>query len=172
MVLRYSFVMKMIKKSLILILLIASFLDANAPLVEKAKLPLSESLPMLKTITQHAIHIGQGKTDVYVFVDPKCPRSREFVTMIAQSKRMQSLYHYQIFLYELKRFKTKNLIETIYASSDPKKMMLEIMVEKKEQLTMRKSTKARSKIKAISGVAHRIDVYKRPYLVLVKKRKK
>ena len=168
--------MKSIKKLILLVLFIYSASYANTLVVERKKLPLSQSLPLLKSIDKHAMHIGRGAVDVYVFIDPHCPRSQEFITLISQNMKMQSIYHYHIFLYELKRFKTKALIEAIYASRDPKNVMIRIMVDKKiikkDLLKDKKSLKTVRKIEAIKSVAGRIDVYKRPYLVLVKKRKK
>ncbi len=162
-----------INRFLFLILLLLTTSHANPPLVEKKKLPLAQSLPLLQTITKHAISIGSGKTDVYVFVDPKCPRSREFITLISNNKKMQSLYHYKIFLYELKRFRTKEIIRSIYSSHNPKKTMLDFMTVKKVPTIKRShpNKKIDAKIHAINKIAQKIDVYKRPYLVLVKKRK-
>jgi hypothetical protein len=163
--------MKIALRSLLLLLISLALLQANAPAREQKKLPLTQSLPLLKTIEKYALHIGSGPTQVYLFVDPLCPMSQEFISLISQSKRMQKLYSYHIHLYELERFHSKALITTIYSHSNPLEAILSVMV-KEEPLKSSKKSDAIHIVDKVSAIAKKLNVYKRPYLVLVKRRKK
>lgn len=142
---------------------------ANEPLISKKKAPLSVALPLLKSIDHNAIIIGNGPIHMYAFIDPVCPRSREFVEMIVENIKMQQTYTYHFFYYELTRFHTKHIIETIYTEKEPLEMMKKIMIDKIEvPLVEQASVKVLDKIDDISMVAQKLDIYKRPYLFVVK----
>ena len=116
--------------------------------------------------------MGRGAIDVYVFVDPLCPHSRDFVEMIAQSEKMQSKYHYYFYLYTLKRFHSEDVVATIFASQEPLMTLKEVMVQRKDvALQQSISKETQKKVDAISSVAMKLDVYKRPYMIMVKKPK-
>jgi len=163
--------MKIIVKLLFIALVISNSLYANTHAGKHKKLPLAISLPYLKTIQPYAIELGSGPMDIHVFVDPKCPRSQEFMTLVSQSEKMQRLYHYHFYLYELKRFKSHPLITSIYSSKDRLKAMQAVMIKKTTIPTLEVNKKVRQIMKAIEKVGEALDVYKRPYLVLVRKGK-
>jgi hypothetical protein len=162
-----------IKKLLfLLLLLLSSVLSANEPLISKKKVPLSIALPLLKSIDMHSIIIGSGPTHMYAFIDPVCPRSRDFVEMVFDNKKMQGSYTYHFFFYELKRFHTKNLIAKIYNAKDPLDQMQGIMVKKEETSGLTAiPQKIELKMNDISKIATELDIYKRPYLFVVKPQK-
>ena len=156
----------------IFFVLLFNSLVANEPLISKKKAPLSVALPLLKKIDHHAIIVGDGPTHMYAFIDPVCPRSREFVEMILENQKMQKSYTYHFFYYELVRFHTKDLIGTIYTDKEPFNMMVEVMVKKHEVKREKKlSSKVIAKMNDISKVAKKLDIYKRPYLFIVKTNK-
>jgi len=137
------------------------------------KLPLSESLPLLETIEAYALHMGSGPVKVHVFIDPLCPHSRNFVEMIAESEKMRSRYSYNFYLYTLPRLHSEAMVETIFGSEKPLELLLEVMVQGKEVVTVEHSNDAlRHRVKAIEEVAEKLDVYKRPYMIMVKEPKK
>jgi len=153
-------------------ILLLNSLVANEPLISKKKAPLSVALPLLKSIDHHAIVVGSGPTHMYAFIDPVCPRSREFVEMVLENKKMQKSYTYHFFYYELARFHTKDLIGTIYTDKDPFTMMVKVMVEKHEVAHVKKlSNKVQTEMNDIAKVAEQLDIYKRPYLFVVKPKK-
>lgn len=154
------------KHLLILVLLIASAF-AEEP-VERPKVPLAIALPHLKSIEHHAIIIGNGPIRAYVFIDPNCPNSQNFVSLIEENAKMRSRYTYYLFLYELKRFKSRSLIAQIYSASDPISAMEKTMIE---HISPENEIKAQVyvKIDEISKAAEALDIYKRPYIILVKK---
>lgn len=124
---------------------------------------------LLQPIERHAIVYGEGERKVYVFVDPKCPHSRDFITMINENTKMRGIYRYYIFFYELKRFHSHDLIATIYASSSPLQRTLEVMVGGKETMTNSKiEPTIEAKIDDIARVADAIGISKRPYLIIMK----
>lgn len=158
--------------SIFLFVFFASELFANEPLIEKKKAPLSVALPLLKSIDHNAIVIGTGPIDMYAFIDPLCPRSQDFVSMVVENKKMQNRYTYHFFYYELKRFNSKGLIAKVYEEDDPLTLMKKIMIEhvKTEPVKVLTST-VQKKIDEISAVATELDIYKRPYLFVVKPNK-
>lgn len=128
-----------------------------------------QKIALLQPIEHYAIQYGEGNIKVYVFVDPKCPHSQDFISMISESSKMRSIYRYYIFLYELKRFNSHNLIGTIYASPSPLQRMLDVMAGKKEIDTASEvESKIEEKINDIEHVCEQIDVSKRPYLIIAK----
>jgi len=136
------------------------------------KLPLSESLLLLKNIQDKAIHLGSGPVDVHVFVDPLCPHSRNFMEMIVESDKMRLKYSYYFYLYTLPRLHSEKMVKTIYHAQNPLKLMIDVMVKKSSvKLFEDKDEGVDLKIKAISKIAQKLDVYKRPYMVMVKKPK-
>ncbi len=156
----------------IFFVLLLNSLSGNEPLISKKKAPLSVALPLLQSIDHHAIVIGNGPIHMYAFIDPVCPRSREFVEMVLENKKMQKSYTYHFFYYELTRFHTKELIGTIYTDKNPLDLMIEVMVKKHEIKRIKKlSSKVIAKMNDISKVAQKLDIYKRPYLFVVKPNK-
>jgi len=164
--------MKINRLIILLLLILISDLAANEPLIKKKKVPLSIALPLLKSIDVHAIVIGSGPTHMYAFIDPVCPRSRDFAEMVFENTKMQKLYTYHFFLYELKRFHTRALIAEIYSAKKPLKQMYKIMVNKEKTEGLKVIQKNINKtINEISKVAQELDIYKRPYLFVVKPKK-
>lgn len=137
------------------------------------KLPLSESLPLLKTIEAEALHMGSGPVKVHVFIDPMCPHSRNFVEMVAESEKMRSRYSYNFYLYTLPRLHSEAMVATIFSAENPLQLLLKVMVKREKVETIGDSSDAvRRKIASIEAVAEKLDVYKRPYMIMVKKPKK
>lgn len=156
----------------LLFFLLSASVFANEPLIKTTKAPLSVALPLLQSIDQYAIVLGSGPTHMYAFIDPICPRSREFVSMIVESEKMRERYTYHFFYYELTRFHSINLIGTIYSDKEPLEVMKKVMVEEKKipQIEVF-SLNIRNQIKAINGIAKKLNIDKRPYLFVVKPQK-
>ncbi|PHR55100.1 MAG: hypothetical protein COA44_11250 [Arcobacter sp.] len=153
-------------------LTLVNLLQANEPLIQKKKVPLVIALPLLKSIDQYSISIGTGPTQMYAFIDPVCPRSRDFVEMIFENTKMQKLYTYHFFFYELERFHTKALIADIYNSANAIDEIKKIMVKKEEVQGLKMIPKnIQEEMDAISDIAKQLDIYKRPYLFVVKPKK-
>lgn len=160
------------KTKLILLIFISMMaLNANEALVDRPKLPLEQSLPLLKTIQKEAIVFGTGAIEVHVFIDPICPRSRDFVSLVYENAKIKEKYRYHFYLYRLPRFKSTQLIETIYSAQDSRSTLIDVMVRKKEVPLQKAAAAIKRKIGTIAAVAQKVDVYKRPYLILVKKKR-
>jgi len=158
------------------IILLFSFvvvaLFANEPLISKKKASLSVALPLLKSIDKDAIIVGEGLIDVYAFIDPVCPRSREFVSMIIENDKMRERYRYHFFFYELGRFHSQGMIAKIYSEKDPLSIMKKVMIEEENISALTSfSSKITKKIENISEIAMKLDINKRPYLFVVKPEK-
>jgi len=157
--------MKVIKIQLFYVLLLMlSFADSFA-----AELSIKRMVSMIRPLEQYAMQYGEGDIKAYVFVDPKCPHSRDFISMIHDNEKMRGIYRYYIFFYELKRFNSHKLIGTIYSSSSPLQKMLEVMVGGKElELLPSLSSQVEEEIGDIDHVAAELGVNKRPYLIIAK----
>ena len=129
----------------------------------------AQMVTFIRPIEPLAMQFGTGSIKAYVFVDPKCPHSRDFLSMIYDNDKMRNTYHYFIFFYELKRFHSHDLIGTIYTSSSPLQKALGVMVEGKEMEEVKSfSAKVEERIDSIESVAEAIGVNKRPYLIIKK----
>jgi len=134
--------------------------------------PLSIVLPLLIALRGDAVEIGSGPTDVYTFIDPRCPHSRDFVSMITESDKMQRLYHYYFLLYAHPMFKSEAVINAIYNAPDPKKAMLDYMLSRAPLAKLNRLTPPAIHVKVarIKKAAEQIGVDKRPYLIIDKKK--
>ena len=159
--------------SLILIFVAVTIpLSAN-DVKEHKKLPLEVTLPILKTIESSALHMGHGAVQVHVFIDPFCPHSRNFIEMISDSDKMRSRYSYNFYLYTLPRMHSEGMVAMIYAAEDPLALLLDVMVfKKKVDIQEVNDQTVLQKIDLISETAKKLDVYKRPYIIMIKKPKK
>lgn len=156
------------RKYLFVWLLLPFILFAKEPLITK-KVPLSVALPLLKSIDQHAIVLGQGKIHMFVFIDPKCPRSQDFVEMVSSNPNIKTTYQYHFFFYEIKRLHSEQVIASIYASTEPLNTMKQFMIDKKEiKMIENEDSNIQMKINEIAKVAKELNINKRPYLFIVK----
>ncbi len=126
----------------------------------------------LESISKHAIKFGSGEeSEVYVFVDPLCPYSRNLIKKIDEDRMLQLSNTYYIFLYRLPRFDSEKTMQYIYESSDPKETLIEIMVYEYEvdlsDFQARKTTI--DALGEIAEVAATLDMTKRPYMISFEK---
>lgn len=134
---------------------------------ENNHLTYDQSLSLLQAIHNDAIIFGSGKKHIYVFVDPLCPHSRKFITMVSENPKMLSKYKYYIFLYGIKRMKSSDVISAVYISKNPIETLLQIMVEEKVEYHKGDEIIKR-KVNRIATVAQKMNVYKRPYIFIIK----
>ena len=125
-----------------------------------------QSLSILQTIHDDAIILGSGKKQIYVFVDPLCPHSRKFITMVSKKPKMLSKYRYHILLYSIPRLKSEDVVSAVYLSPNPMDTLLQIMVEDKVQHE-KSNEKTQAKVSRIETVAKEMHVNKRPYIFIV-----
>lgn len=150
----------------IFLLIASSALASDTP--KHPKKPFSQLRPMLEPIVHDAIMMGEGPVDVYVFVDPQCPRSQEFVAFIAESEKMRSRYRYHFYLYELERFHSGEIIGAIYSAPSPRQAMIAHMAQAQPLAPGQTGKAALERMARIKKAAEQIGVYKRPYLILNK----
>jgi hypothetical protein len=134
---------------------------------EHKHLSYDVSVSLLSSIHNDAIVLGSGKKLLYVFIDPLCPHSRKFITMISKNPKMLSKYQYHLFLYSIPRLKSTDVVSAVYMSSKPIETLLEIMIEEKVSYD-KGNEMTKAKVNRIAKVAQEIDVYKRPYIFIVK----
>jgi len=156
--------MKLIKVLLFLLLLFCGSSSSYAK-----ELSTSATLSLIRSIEPLAMQYGEGNIKAYVFVDPKCPHSRDFISMIHDNEKMRGIYRYYLFFYELKRFNSHKLIGSIYTASSPLQKTLEVMVGGKElELLTSIPPVIEEQIGKIESVASEIGITKRPYLIIAK----
>jgi len=134
---------------------------------EHKHLPYNVSASLLQSIDSDALILGSGKKVLYVFIDPLCKHSRKFITMVSKNPKMLSKYQYHLFLYSIPRLKSTDVVSAIYMSENPIKTLLKIMIEKKV-LYDEANEVTKEKVNRITTVAQKIDVYKRPYIFIMK----
>jgi hypothetical protein len=154
------------KRFILSLFMIMALLHAEGP-QKHIRLPYDKAMALLESIKSDAIVLGEGKTEVYVFVDPLCPHSRKFMTMVSGNASMLSKYRYYIYLYSIPRLKSEAVVSAIYASKKPAETLLRVMVGK-ETIPTDPSAPAAKAVSEIAAVAEKIDVYKRPYLIVAK----
>ena len=132
--------------------------------------PGSETFKRLEKIRPYAMTVGVGVTEIYVFVDPMCPRSRDYIAQISTSGKLKRSHKYFIFLYRLPRFDSDRLIRTVYEASDPRSMMQKVMIERcaPGDLKGENGAYADKVVRTIAEVAEALQISKRPSLIIFK----
>ncbi len=152
-------------KSAIFILVFITFIDASTNF--KKQLSYNESIKYVHSIQTYGIEYGEGQQNVYVFVDPLCPYSRKFISMISKKKKMLSKYKYIIYLYEIPRLHSASTIAAIYKAKEPIVTLLEVMLHDKKTSSL-STKKTDNRVNAITQVAQRLHIHKRPFIVVEK----
>ncbi len=156
----------MIKTIILSLCLMGTVLFADKQ-TEHKHLSYELSVSLLQSIHNDAIILGSGKKLLYVFIDPLCPHSRKFITMVSKNPKMLSKYQYRLFLYSIPRMKSTEVVSAVYMSDNPIETLLEIMVD--DNIYYDKSNEmTKARVDRIDAVAKEMDVYKRPYIFIVK----
>ena len=161
-----SYTQSMRRTIILTILLMCTVLFSNEH-KEHKHLSYDASMTLLQSIHDDAIILGSGKKHVYVFIDPLCPHSRKFIKMVSENPMMLSKYQYHLFLYSIPRMKSTDVVSAIYMSENPLETLLEIMVEEDVHYD-KGNLVTKEKINRITEVAEEMDVYKRPYIFIIK----
>lgn len=132
-----------------------------------------ELRPILDTIRHHAITFGEGKKEVHVFVDPMCPLSKEYMRWVTSNDKLLKRYRYFVYMYKLKKYDSLNLMRYIYTQDYRFTILKEVMVNDTLPDIDPKglSKEADIKIREIAKAAETIDVYKRPYFIVLRSEK-
>ncbi len=122
---------------------------------------------LLDSISQYAIRIGEGPNRVYAFVDPLCPFSQAFISLIDNREDLQKKSSYYIFLYRLPKFDSDKLIEYIYQSSHPLSTLQEVMIYKDYETEddFKATPETRTIVRKVAEVARKMEIKSRPYLL-------
>jgi hypothetical protein len=150
-------------KLLILTLLFGSYVLAN----DLKEFQYATNITSVQSIQQDAIMYGSGNRDVYVFIDPLCPYSRKFISMITDNPVMLAKYRYHLYLYEIPRLHSQNAIAAVYRTKEPLKTLLNIMIHD-DKTTMPLTPQVEAKTSDIKTIAQQLNVNKRPFLIIKK----
>jgi len=156
----------MIKVIILSLSLMGSVLFADEQ-KEHKHLSYDVSVPLLQSIDSDAIILGSGDKIVYVFIDPLCPHSRKFISMVSKNPKMLSKYQYHLFLYSIPRMKSGDVVSAVYTAANPIETLLQVMIEDKVSYN-KGNEMTRARVNRIAVVAQEIDVYKRPYIFIMK----
>ena len=128
---------------------------------------------MLRQMRGDAIELGSGPVDAYVFIDPNCPHSHDFLEMVVESDKMRRLYRYYFFFYALPHFGSSAIINAIYAAPSPRDAMIGYMLRHEHLVKLTRMTPpaVQAKVARIGNTAEAIGVDKRPYLIIDKKKR-
>jgi len=119
----------------------------------------------LKSIESDAIVFGTGLNKVYVFVDPLCPNSRNFIETIESNQKIQKENTYFVFLYRLKMFRSDGVINAIYQAKNRKRALLDVMVAKLP-ITIKNDDLVKDIRERIEVVAMQLPMKHRPFLLM------
>ncbi len=125
---------------------------------------------LLDTISQYAIQIGNTNTNnVHVFVDPKCPFSRDYIQKISKMENLDKDNSYYIYLYRLPKLDSDELIQYIYQSKERISTLKEIMVDEQDLeedilFNFEVSEETMAIINKIALVAKKLKVDRRPQI--------
>jgi hypothetical protein len=136
---------------------------------EQATSP-KETIELLENIKDYAIVLGEGKKEIHSFIDPKCSMSQRYLQYLYKRKgKMFKRYKIYLYLYELKRKKSRNIIRNIFDSEYPNILLKAFMVSHLSGLEYLEEdiydSDIESQVEAIEEVAREIGVYKRPYII-------
>ncbi|QOP40694.1 hypothetical protein [Sulfurimonas marina] len=153
-------------KTVILTILLALYLNASE--VQHNSSPSYEtSISLLKSIERDGLIYGKGKRLVYVFLDPLCPYSRKFISMVSQNPKMLLKYRYCIYLYSIPRLHSTDAVSAVYLSKKPIDTLLKIMIAKQTILATG-TPLSKQRVQRIATVAKKMNVNKRPFLIIQK----
>ncbi len=130
----------------------------------------TETLTLLETIKKDAIVIGNGTKEFHSFIDPLCSLSQKYVEYLYQGgEKFFSRYKIYLYLYELKRKNSANIIKNILESQFPETTLKALMVDGTVQSTELNSEvdefEIEERVSRISTIAEKIGVYKRPFII-------
>jgi len=146
----------MFRKALLLLSLLSLLFGASE----------TEELAALKG---DAIVIGEGATDAYVFADPKCLYSQDFIDTIVHNAALRRRFRYHVFLFNMPQVDSTEVIDAIYAAPSPEAAMQTYML-RHEPLPHTVPTPAeRAKIERIKEAAEWLAIEKTPFILLDKK---
>jgi len=133
---------------------------------KKQLLSPEATLQVIDSIKGTAIVFGEGDKEIHTFIDPYCSMSQRYLSFIFKKKKvMFKKYKIYLYLYELPRKKSKEIIKTIL-SSEYKKIMLKQVMLDKANVDLEDNGDVDEIIEEINEAAEKIGVYKRPYILI------
>jgi len=147
-----------------------SFLLISLPaneLSQESKISYEETISTLKSIQDNALVYGSGDKLVYVFLDPLCPYSRKFISLVANNEKMRLKYRYAIYLYSIPRLRSTGAVAAIYKAKNQIETLLKIMLDD-AKLSSFTNESIEKKIMQIESVGKKLNVKKRPFLIVQK----
>ncbi|MCH9814650.1 MAG: hypothetical protein K0U47_12000 [Epsilonproteobacteria bacterium] len=126
-----------------------------------------ETLALLKEIKSEAIVLGSGEKEIYSFIDPYCSMSKMYLKQLYKNKkRMFKKYKVYLYLYELKRKNSAQMIKNIYSADNSLLMLKEVMVNGESvELEEVDDIQIDEKMAKIETFSKKIGVFKRPFII-------
>lgn len=125
--------------------------------------PSSEEL---KELESDAIVFGNGPNRAYVFIDPLCHNSQNYMDFLISNNALLRKNTYYVFLHRLEKFDSDELIDSIYMADDSKDSLLKSMILH-EEIPIKKASQSVINMRSrISDAAHKTAMTRRPYLLI------
>lgn len=168
----------MFKKIVLVSIILFIKVSIMASEIEHKEPELPVCIPTLEKSEDMAITVGKGENKMYVFVDPYCKYSKQFIKKITQDKSLKDSYTYKIFLLKLDKLDSTNAIEYIYSANNKLNALLEVVNDgiegkctkkKKYSFNRQNLGKVKHMISKLKQLDERLDIYKRPYIVVANK---
>lgn len=125
------------------------------------------NIKSVQSIQHDAIMYGSGNREVYVFIDPLCPFSRKFISMVSNNPVMLEKYRYHLYLYAIPRLHSQKTIAAVYRAHKPLETLLKIMLDN-DKTTADLTPEVKAKMSDIKTIAQQLNVNKRPFLIIKK----
>lgn len=128
----------------------------------------TEQRQMLETLKRDAVSIGHGPREAYVFIDPKCHRSAEFLEAILDSETLRNTFHYYLFVYDMPQVDSHRVVSAVYSAPDPLEALKTYMLKRKKVglKTGAESESVRHRIERIEAAVQLIGIDHTPYLLI------
>lgn len=120
----------------------------------------------LLNLEEDAITFGSGPNQVYVFIDPMCSKSKDYISLISTEEKLLKKNSYYVFLHRLEKFKSDKLINYIYESESPKEALLELIITDELIESQQVVQSVQEKRTRIDKVADSTGMTRRPYLLI------
>jgi hypothetical protein len=141
-------------------------LSLNAESLPKQILSPQSTLEELAHLKRYAIVLGKGPKEVHSFIDPYCSFSQKYLEYLYENNgAMLKKYTVYLYLYELKRKNSGEIIQAILSSTYKESMLKQVMLNN-EEIALHSNDESEKSVELIRISAEKIGVFKRPYIII------
>lgn len=126
---------------------------------------------ILYPLKRDSIRIGHGPREAFVFIDPKCHRSAEFLEAVLDSEKLQSTFRYYLLVYDMPQVDSHRIVNAVYSAPDPLAALKTYMLER-QKIGLEDGAvppEVRRRIERVREAAEAIGLDHTPYLIMSSK---